>query len=85
MLRSPSSLVLASFLDVEAYWLRIRVKLAQLEALREEYVMSGLTKKSYLDEIDDIINRYLSIVNTAPGWMEALANKKRERAEGTSK
>ena len=47
--------------------------------------MSGLTKKSYLDEIDDIINRYLSIVNTAPGWMEALANKKRERAEGTSK
>lgn len=70
---------------MEAYWLRNRVKLAQLEALREEYVMSGLTKKSYLDEIDDIINRYLSIVNTAPGWMEALANKKRERAEGTSK
>ena len=70
---------------MEAYWLRNRVKLAQLEALREEYVMSGLTKKSYLDEIDDIINRYLSSVNTAPGWMEALANKKRERAEGTSK
>jgi hypothetical protein len=76
---------LASFWNAEAYWLRNRVKLAQLEALREEYVMSGFTTKSEPEGIDDdIINRYLSIVDTTPGWMETLAKKKREQSAATS-
>jgi hypothetical protein len=54
---------LASFWDVESYWLRKRTKLAKVEALREECVLLKLAKKDSSQEINDIISRYLAIID----------------------
>jgi len=72
---------LASFWDIEAYWLRNRLRLAQLEALREEYEMLKFMGKDGRAELDSIINRYLSIVNTAPSWEETLVKKRPEQPQ----
>lgn len=68
---------LASFWDIETHWLRNRLKLAQLETLREEYVMLKLANKNGREEIERILNRYFCIVDTAPDWDEALIKTKR--------
>jgi len=75
---------LASFWDIEIYWLRNRLKLAQLEALREEYVMVKLMGKDGRAELDSIINRYLSIVNTASSWEDTLAKKRPEQPQDST-
>jgi hypothetical protein len=75
---------LASFWDIEAYWLRNRLRLAQLEALREEYVILKLMGNHGHAELDSIINRYLSIVNTAPTWADTLAKKKPEQPQDST-
>ncbi|BFU95587.1 MAG: hypothetical protein NTNFB02_23090 [Nitrospira sp.] len=75
---------LASFWDIETYWLRKRLRLAQLEALREEYVMLKLMGKHGHAELDSLINRYLSIVNTAPSWADTPAKKKPEQPQDST-
>jgi hypothetical protein len=62
----------ASFWDIETYWLRNRLKLAELETLREDYVMLKLANRNGREKTDSILNRYFCIVDTAPDWDESL-------------